>query len=135
MLTLLMGMAAALLIISFLRLFRKFDKATFYAFILVGIGYLYVGFAGSGTVSVMVCAIQALACMLFAYYGLWDMRISGAGFLLHGVWDIVIGFTPLSGLIPRNYSFFCLAFDGVLAAYLLVLGYRRSRAVNLNFLL
>ncbi|MEO8173276.1 MAG: DUF6010 family protein [Sediminibacterium sp.] len=126
------GIASGLLTIFSVQLLKKFDKATVYAMILVGIGYLYVGFTWSDTGSLVICAAQALVFMAIAYYGLWDMYILAAGFFLHGIWDMIVGLFPLSKLIPPHYDLFCMSIDFVMGAYLVILAYRKSRTVNLN---
>lgn len=128
----LIGIGSGLLSIFTILQLRKLDEVTIYAFILVGIGYLYVGFTWSDTASLVICSVQALIFMLIAYFGMRNIYVLAGGFFLHGIWDIIFGLFPVSSLIPPHYDLFCLSIDFVMGLYLILVGYRRSRTSNLK---
>lgn len=128
----LIGVGSGLLSIFTILQLRKLDEVMIYAFILVGIGYLYVGFTWSDTGSLVICSAQALLFMLIACFGMRNIYILAGGFFLHGIWDIIFGIFPISRLIPPHYDLFCLSIDLVMGLYLILAGYRRCRTANLN---
>jgi len=107
-----------ILLISFLK---QLDKATVYALILAGIGYLYVGFTWSDITSLIFTAIQALVFMLIAYFGVKNMSLLALGYFLHGLFDLVYGIFPLAKLIPPHYDLFCLSIDFTMGIYLVAI--------------
>ncbi len=129
------GIISGLVTIILIKLLKKLDKATAYALILVGIGYLYVGFTWSDTASLVITSVQAAGFMLIAYYGIKNRYLLALGFFLHGAWDIVYNVLPLAKLLPPHYDLFCLAIDFVIGIYLLRLASHQSKRTNLTFVL
>lgn len=119
--SLLIGISSGLLIIGFFLLLRQIDKRSMYSMILVGIGFLYVGYTWSDLNSLVITSIQATVFLFIAYWGLKkSMLILAAGYFLHGGWDLVYGFIDNSSLIPPGYDVFCSSLDFVIGIYLLI---------------
>lgn len=119
--SLLIGISSGLLIIGFFLLLRQLDKRAIYSLILVGIGFLYVGYTWSDLSSLIITSIQATIFLFIAYWGLKkSMLILAAGYFLHGGWDIVYGFVDSSSLIPPGYDVFCSSLDFVIGIYLII---------------
>lgn len=130
------GISSGLLIILLISFLRKLNKATVYALVLTGIGYLYVGFTWSDLTSLGITAIQAIGFMLIAYFGVKNVALLALGYFLHGLFDLVYGIFPLAKLIPPHYDFFCLAIDFTIGIYLAVIaGNKYVKTTNLIVIL
>ncbi|MGL2965847.1 DUF6010 family protein [Flavobacterium sp. XGLA_31] len=70
MIPLIIGITTALLQILVFEFLKQFDKNSIYALTLSGIGFLYVGFTWTATSTAIITAMQAIAFLLIAYYGL-----------------------------------------------------------------
>jgi hypothetical protein len=112
---------------------KKLDKATVYAMILTGIGFLYVGYTWTDPLSLVLNSIQALGFMFIGYFGIKNMQLLALGFFLHGAWDLVYDVLPLPDLRPPHYNLFCLSIDWVMGIYLVILAKRTTKHTNLNF--
>jgi hypothetical protein len=124
----LIGLTGSLLTIVIVTLLKRLDKNTFFGLILVGIGFLYVGYTWSDTTAFIISAVQALLFVLLAYVGIKkNVNYIIAGYFLHGFWDLVYGQFSYAGLLPPDYDIFCLTYDVVIGVYLWVLRYFRSR--------
>jgi hypothetical protein len=116
----LIGFVLAVAVASFARLVR-FDRGTFYSFVLVVVAHYYVLFAAMAGV-VAELQVELLLFALFATAAILGFRISQwlvvAGLAAHGLLDYVrAGLLAGSG-VPPWWPGFCLAFD-VTAAMLL----------------
>ena len=128
MISVIIGILSGLLIILFIALLKRLDKLTFYGLILSGIGFLYVGFTWSDTRALIINGAQAVFFLLIAWYGMKKgLYILGAGYFLHGTWDLVYNLFQDSNLIPPHYDLFCLSIDFTIGFYLLVIGYRNGK--------
>lgn len=129
-LALIIGISLGLTTIIFSHVYKLLDEASFYGLILAAIGALYVGFTWSDTPSLIVNCIQ---CCLFGTVAYLGTKVSvyflAAGFILHGVFDMIYGLFPLSKLIPPHYDFFCAAVDWVIGFYLLWIKYRQMKGI------
>jgi hypothetical protein len=95
---------------------RSLDKRLFGALTLVGIAFIYVGFAWNDLPSLIIVAIQVVVFAALSYYGqIKNFNLIVLGLLLHGVWDLV--FPLFSTVVPKGYNMFCLTADLILAAY------------------
>lgn len=126
------GIVSGLISILFILLLKKMDKATIYAMILTGIGFLYVGYTWSDTISLMLNSIQAIGFLFISYFGIKNMVLLAFGFFLHGAWDLVYDVLPLPDLRPPHYDLFCLSIDWVMGIYLVLLVRRRNKNIHLN---
>ena len=130
------GIVAGLSIMVTLSLLKHLDKTTVYALILSAIGFLYVGFTWSDTTSLILTFLQAVFFLFMAYFGVKkNFNFLVAGYLLHGIWDLIYNLLPGSNLIPPHYDLFCFSVDFSIAIYLVVLNYRNVKgklALNIN---
>jgi len=93
-----------------------------FAVVLGALGGVYLGGAlrGGNRVDIAVTAIGALVCLILGTAGLGGPSwITGAGFLLHAVWDWV-HHAMRRGTVGRWWPPFCAIYDVVLGGYLLV---------------
>ncbi len=133
MIPILIGIGSGLLVIGFLLLQKKLDKRAIYGLILVGIGFLYVGFTWSDLSSLIICSIQALLFLFLAYWGMKKgLLILAVGYFLHGTWDLVYGFVDNTSLIPPGYDLFCLSIDFILGIYLVIFSKQIEATLKIN---
>ncbi|HMG89007.1 MAG TPA: DUF6010 family protein [Chryseolinea sp.] len=110
------GIILCAIVIIFLESFRSLDKRLFGAFTLVGIAFIYVGFAWNDLLSLTIVSIAIVPFVGLSYYGQTkNFNLIVLGLLLHGVWDMV--FPRFSTIVPKGYDIFCLTADIILAAY------------------
>jgi len=110
------GIILCAIVIIFLESVRSLDKKLFGAFTLVGIAFIYVGFAWTELRSLIIVTISVVPFVALAYYGQTKRyNLIVLGLLLHGVWDVV--FPRFSSVVPEGYDLFCLTADLILAAY------------------
>jgi hypothetical protein len=127
------GIVSGLISIVCITLMKKLDKATVYAMILTGIGFLYVGYTWTDPLSLALNSIQALGFMFIGYFGIRNLHLLALGFFLHGGWDLVYDVLPLPDLRPPHYDLFCLSIDWVMGIYLVIVAKRITKHTNLNF--
>jgi hypothetical protein len=122
------GLSLGIVIILALGLVRSVDKKTMYGLILAGIGFLYVGFTWTDTLSLVVTAIQAILFVFLSYYGIRkSLSFLVAGYFLHGLWDLAYSFFQLPRLIPPHYDLFCLSIDFTMGLYLAFLPFFKTK--------
>ena len=110
------GIILCAIVIIFLEGVRSLDKKLFGAFTLVGIAFIYVGFAWTELRSLIIVTISVVPFVALAYYGQTkSFNLIVLGLLLHGVWDVV--FPRFSSVVPEGYDIFCVTADVILAAY------------------
>ena len=113
------GIILCAIVIIFLESFRSLDKRLFGAFTVVGIAFIYVGFAWNDLPALTIVAISIVPFVGLSYYGQTkNFNLIVLGLLLHGVWDMV--FPRFSSVVPKGYDIFCLTADVILAAYFYV---------------
>lgn len=118
----LIGLSGGLAIIIVFTLLKKFDKNIIYGLILVGIGFLYVGYTWSDTTLFIVNSLQAVFFLFFAYFGITRGKyFLIAGYFVHGAWDFLFSYFISTPLMPPNYDWFCLTIDWVIGFYLLII--------------
>lgn len=94
-----------------------------FAVVLGALGGVYLGGAlrGGNRVDIAVTAIGALLCVVLAVIGLRGPAwITGAGLLLHAVWDW-IHHAMRRGTVGRWWPPFCAIYDVVVGGYLLIM--------------
>ena len=122
------GISSGLIIIFIIALLKQVDKGIIYGLILSGIGFLYVGFTWTDTKSLIITCVQAIFFLFFAWYGIKkSLYMLGAGYFLHGIWDLAYDLFPGSSLIPPHYDLFCLSIDFTIGFYLVIIGYRKEK--------
>jgi hypothetical protein len=124
----LIGLSSSLITILIFHFPKRFDKNTIYGLILMGIGFLYIGYTWTDINTAIVSGFQALFFMSLAYLGIkksyWFLV---AGYFLHGVWDLVYPMFFNSELLPPDYDYFCITYDFIVSIYLLILNYEPNR--------
>ena len=124
----LIGLSSALLTILIVALFRRLDRNVFFGLILSGIGFLYVGYTWTSFIEFIMNILQAILFLLLAYFGIKkNSYFLIAGYILHGLWDLIYGHIGNSGLLPPDYDMFCMTYDFIIGFYLLMLKYQKSR--------
>jgi hypothetical protein len=127
MIATLIGLSASLFTILLFTLLKRLDKNTVYGLILMGIGFLYIGYTWTDINTAMLSGVQALFFMTLAYLGIkksyWYLV---AGYMLHGVWDFLYPIFANPDLLPPDYDYFCFTYDVIVGLYLLVLNYSKK---------
>ena len=131
MIPVIIGISSGLFVILIIALLKQLDKPIIYGLILSGIGFLYVGFTWSDTKALVITAAQAVFFLFVAWYGIKkSLYILGAGYFLHGIWDLAYNLFPGSNLVPPHYDLFCLSIDFTIGAYLIIIQYRRMKDIS-----
>lgn len=121
MLPLFLGASIGIISIVLINLLTKTHRLIYYGLVLSGIGFLYVGYTWKDTSQLVITIIQAFAFVLFAFYGVTrSIYILAAGYLLHGLWDVVYNFLTTVQLVPPHYDIFCFTIDFIMGGYLLI---------------
>ncbi len=124
----LIGISAALFTIVIFTLFKRLDKNVIYGLILSGIGFLYVGYTWTDIAALITNLVQAIFFLMLAYFGIKkNSYFLIAGYLIHGLWDLIYSHIGNSGLIPPHYDWFCSTYDFIIGFYLLMLKYQKNR--------
>ena len=130
-LALIIGTSLGFVSILFSRLLKQIDEPLFYGLMLALIGALYVGFTWTDTTSFIINCIQCFFFGTLAYLGIKrNAYLLAAGFVLHGIFDIIYSLFPLSDLRPPHYDVFCISVDWVIGVYLFIIAYRQLNAVT-----
>ncbi|HYD92430.1 MAG TPA: DUF6010 family protein [Flavobacterium sp.] len=128
MIAFLIGLSSSLLTILLFTIFKKFDKRTVYGLILMGIGFLYIGYTWTDLPTAALSGAQALFFMTLAYLGImrsyWFLI---AGYIMHGLWDFLYPVFANPDLLPPDYDYFCFTYDVVVGLYLLFYYFKRVR--------
>ena len=130
-LALIIGLSLGFVSILFSRLLKQLDETIFYGLLLAVIGALYVGYTWTDTTSFIINCIQCFFFGTLAYLGIKkNAYLLAAGFVLHGIFDIIYGLFPLPDLRPPHYDVFCISVDWVIGVYLFIIAYRQLNAVT-----
>jgi len=110
------GLITTLVIIILVEALRFLEKRLIGAFTLVGIPFIYIGFAWPDVRSLIYAIVGTVLFVALSYFGYkWNFMLIVLGLLLHGVWDLL--FPYISSAAPEGYDIFCLTIDVLLAAY------------------
>jgi len=110
------GILLSAAVIILLESIKSLDKRLVGALTLVGIAFIYVGFAWNDLHSLIIVSISILLFVALSYYGQTkNFNLIVMGLLLHGVWDLV--FPRFSSVVPKGYDIFCVTADFILAPY------------------
>jgi len=124
----LIGISAGLFTILIVALFKRADKNLFYALVLAGIGFLYIGYSWTNIADLIMNILQALFFLLLAYFGVKkNSYFLIAGYFIHGLWDFIYSHVGNAALLPPHYDLFCSTYDFIIGFYLLMLKYQKSR--------
>jgi hypothetical protein len=122
------GLSAAVITVFLFILLKRFDKIIIYGLVLAAIGFLYVGYTWTDVTTVIINIVQAIFFLLLAYFGIKkNLYYMIAGYLMHGVWDIIYSQLADTSLLPPHYDLFCSTYDFVVGIYLLMLKYQMNR--------
>lgn len=121
----LIGLVSSLITILIFTFLKRIDKNTIYGLILMGIGFLYIGYTWTEINTAVMSLVQALFFMVLAYLGIkrsyWFLVV---GYLLHGLWDFVYPLVANPDLLPPDYDYFCFTYDFIVGLYLFIINYR-----------
>lgn len=115
------GVVLALLTLGVAVLLPPEPRAILFAVILGAGAAVYVGFAlvDGRRRAVRVEATAAVAFIAVAVLGAWLSRpLLAAGYVGHGVWDLTHHPRGIRTHVPREWPPLCLAYDLVVAAFL-----------------
>ena len=113
------GLITTIVILTLLELFRFLDKRLVAAFTLVGIPFIYIGFAWHDIPSLVFVVAAALLFIAMSYYGYkCNFMLIIFGLVLHGAWDLLFPF--ISSEAPEGYDVFCMTVDFLLALYFFI---------------
>ena len=119
------GLSASVLTILIIGLQKRCDKNIVYGLILMGIGFLYIGYTWTAIETAIINFFQASIFMLLAYYGIkrsvWFLVV---GYFLHGILDLAYSSFANPDLLPPDYDWFCFTYDFVVGFYLLIINYK-----------
>ena len=128
----LIGLSGSLITILIFTFLKRVDKNMVYGLILMGIGYLYIGYTWTDLNTAILSFVQSLFFMALAYLGIkrnyWFLV---AGYFLHGLWDMIYPMIANPDLLPPDYDYFCITYDFVVGVYLVILN-RASAGRVLN---
>src|SRR6187402_35484 len=97
------GVVVSAIVIIFVESFRSLDKRLFGALTVVGIAFIYVGFAWNDFPFLIIVVISVILFVALSYYGQTkNFNLIVLGLLLHGVWDMV--FPRFSSVAPKGYD-------------------------------
>ncbi len=117
------GLVFALLTISFLLMFPKQKTLELLVVILTIIASIYLGFALSdGRRREIIIEISAMIFFLaLAVMGMWiSPYFLIAGYLLHGLWDIIHNPGIIQTEVVEWYKVLCMVYDWIMAVFILV---------------
>jgi hypothetical protein len=131
MLPAIIGIVSGVLAIIIIRFVKTLNNHTTYGLVLTGIGFLYVGYTWSHLESLIINAVQAIAFLMLANFGIRkNENYLVAGFFLHGGWDLIYPLIAKATLIPPHYDIFCLSIDFTMGFYLLYDLVKRRRSLR-----
>ena len=119
------GAVLSLLVFLLSRFASDIRGRTVLATALFAAAGAYFGFAIVGPVPRFWVLIELLQVVVFSLFGLYGWRGSPnwlvLGWALHPLWDVGLHYIgPGHSFAPLGYVFFCLSFDLVVAAYILI---------------
>ena len=110
------GIITTVAVVVLSETFRFLERRLLAAFTLVGIAFIYVGFAWHDALSLTFVIFGAAVFFILSYFGYkTNFILIITGLILHGIWDIL--FPYISSTAPEGYGIFCLTIDFLLAIY------------------
>ena len=108
-----------MLIVGLIETLRFLEKRLLGALTLVGIAFIYIGFAWDDLRSLAYAILGTALFIGLSYFGYKrNFILIIFGLILHGIWDLL--FPLISSVAPEGYGVFCLTVDLLLAAYFYV---------------
>lgn len=124
----LIGLGSSLFTILLFTVLKRVDKNSVYGLILLGIGFLYIGYTWTDIETAILSFLQAMFFMVLAYLGIkrsyWFLV---AGYFLHGIWDMIYPLVANPDLLPPDYDYFFITYDFIVGFYLWILNYRAKQ--------
>lgn len=117
------GIVLALLTISFLLMLPERNILDMLVILLTAIASIYLGFALSeGRKKEIIIEISAMFVFIaIAILGLWiSPYFLIAGYLMHGLWDIVHNPGMIRTEVVEWYKVLCMSYDLVMAIFIFV---------------
>ncbi len=110
------GIITTAAIIALLEILRFLEKRLIGALTLIGIAFIYIGFAWQDRLSLTFVILGAVIFSALSYFGYKkNFILIIIGLVLHGIWDLL--FPYFSSTAPEGYDIFCLTIDFLLAIY------------------
>ena len=110
------GLITTVVVIGIAEFLPFLEKRLIGALTLVGIPFIYIGFAWQDIPSLLICILAVAVFVALAYFGYKNNFILiPIGLVLHGCWDVA--FPMFSSAAPEGYDIFCLTIDVLLAVY------------------
>ena len=127
------GISSGIITVILVLLFKGLDKKIIYGLALAGIGFLYVGYTWTDIATVIMNIVQAIIFLMLAYLGIKkNLYFLIAGYIMHGVWDLIYPHFADPSLLPPHYDLFCSTYDFVIGIYLFMLNYRMKQSYRGN---
>ncbi|NJD77827.1 MAG: hypothetical protein FIB08_12155 [Candidatus Methanoperedens sp.] len=117
------GAVFALLTIAFLLMLPKQKALEMLVIILTAIASIYLGFALSdGRRREIIIEISAMTFFIaLAVLGIWiSPYFLIAGYLLHGLWDIIHSPGIIQTEVVEWYKVLCMVYDWIMAVFIVV---------------
>jgi len=110
------GITVTIAVIGLVEIFKFLDKRLIATLTLVGIPFIYIGFAWHDATSLTYAILGVAVFLALSYFGYKkNFILIIIGLILHGIWDIL--FPYISSTAPEGYGIFCLTIDILLAIY------------------
>lgn len=115
------ALATAVPVMIVISLMRKIVPAKlFAATALIGMSFIYVGFALDENVAADI-VFEVIVALLFYFLAIFgyarEPRLIAFGILLHGFWDSVHHFTSAAGDSPQYWPVYCGTIDLIWGLY------------------
>ncbi len=120
---LIVGTISSLLTISFFLMFPKQRVLELLVILLAVIASIYLGFAliDGRRREIMIEISGMFFFLALAVFGLWFSPIFLiAGYLAHGVWDIIHNPKIIQTEVVEWYKVLCLVYDWIIAGFILL---------------
>jgi hypothetical protein len=113
------GISSGVITVFLVLLLKGLDKKIIYGLALAGIGFLYVGYTWTDLTTVIMNIVQAIIFLMLAYFGIKkNLYFLIAGYIMHGLWDLIYPHFADPGLLPPHYDLFCSTYDFIIGIYL-----------------
>ena len=130
------GVMLALIAFLLSKFWKEIAARTLLATVLFAAAGAYLGFAFAFAETMLrpSVLVELLQCIAFGALGLYGWRgnakLLGLGWALHPFWDFPLHYLgPGRTFAPWSYAVFCVSFDWVAAAYILIY-YRGSNRLT-----
>ena len=130
--SLILGLASAILLIALARRFSWKAEKRFWAFGLVIAAIIYILFALRSGIQTNWLVIEGAGILLFGSFAILGLRKHpawiGIGWMSHSLWDYLLHHHfAAPAFVPDGYAMACLSFDIVVGLYILLQSDRWQR--------